>query len=178
MSISRKELFQGLKKQLEEKREIETEREKRHIQYTKKVKDELPREVNKLIDMFHSACESPLEVEVKEKSVGLRWAYEGKSAGEVIVKYLKIKFMDRFIELDLHPDLGYIGATAKIDFKTNAPGIRSKLPFMDRQGFFIKIGYTADEPNRVFFITDKANKSFDVTEETVLEVLKAVFSDE
>lgn len=169
MENSKEKLIQQLK---EREREIEEEKRRRDT-YNRKILEELPIEVNKIMDRFSAVCEKPLILEPGEEKVRLEWAYNRETIGEISVKKIEVKFSNRFLRLNLDPAIGYVGATAKINVATNNLNAERKWP-IHKGGIFITIGYNEGEENAAHYL-DKNYEFRTFIDEVIVEILKAVF---
>lgn len=169
MRNSKENLIEELRKK---QREAE-EQKQHHAAYNKKILSELPQEVGKIMDRFSAMCETPLVVNSKMENVTLKWAYNNEKIGEVNVKQIDITFQDRILKLKLESDVGYVGATAKVNAETNNPKAEKKWP-IHKGGIFIKIGYKEREENSINYL-DKNYSIQPLTDDIILEILRAVF---
>jgi hypothetical protein len=169
MENSKEKLIQELKAK---EKKAEEQKLQRKL-YNQKILAELPKEVNKVIDKLKSACAEPLHFEVEDEKVSLEWAYNKEKIGEILVKKISIIFQDRTLKLNLDPDIGYVGATAKINITTNNLKAEKKWP-IHKGGIFITIGYKEGEKNTTDYI-DKNYNIHTLTDEIILEILGAVF---
>ena len=162
-------------KQLEERKSEEEEKRIRRERFEQRIRKELPSIVNRVIKVFSSLARVPLSPEINEENIILRWAYDSEKIGKVTVKRLRIKNHERFMELRLDPDVGYIGATSKIVFETNVPKAHLKLPFSN-EGLFVTIDPNNSKSNKVVYL-DKDNEFHEFNEEVAIKTLSAVFLD-
>ncbi len=162
-------------RQLEARKTEEEEKRTRLQRFNDRIIKELPSIVNRVIRVFSSLARVPLSSEINEESIILRWAYDSEKIGKVTVKRVRIKSHERYMELRLDPDVGYIGATSKIDFETNVPKAHQKLPFSN-EGLFVTIDQTSSKLNKVVYL-DRENEFHEFNEEVAIKTLSAVFLD-
>ncbi|MCK4593470.1 hypothetical protein KAU45_03130 [bacterium] len=164
MSNNKERFWEKLEKEKDKKENAE----KMLIEFKEDVKNNLPLLVNNVIDIFDRLCKEPLQKKVNTVNTRLILASDKKEIVEIPVKTIKIKFGKWFLQLLLNENLGFMGATAKIDVISNIDR-RFKHYILYQNGIYISI------TNKRVFWWDNEHRKNDFTEDKAIEILEDIF---